>query len=51
VLVLDFAEREHCLQALLDRLLDMEAEHIVGHVVVLEQPVENRLVALGLPYK
>lgn len=51
VLILDFVEREHRLQALLDRLLDVGTENIVGYVVVAEQPVEDRLVALGLPYK
>jgi hypothetical protein len=51
VLILDFVEGEHRLQALLDRLLDVEAEHIVGHIVVVEQAIEDRLVSLGLPYK
>ena len=51
VLILDFVEGEHCLQALLDCLLDVEAEHIVGYVVVVEQLVEDRLVTLGLSYK
>ena len=51
VLILDFVDREHRLQALLYRLLDMEAEHIVGYVGVIEQPVEDRLVAFGLSHK
>jgi hypothetical protein len=51
VLILDFVEREHRLQALLDSLLDVEAKHIVRYIVIVEQPVEDRLVPRGLPYK
>jgi hypothetical protein len=44
----DFIQSQDSLDALLDRLLHMEAERIVGHVGVVKKLCEDRLVACGL---
>jgi hypothetical protein len=46
--VLDVAVGEDCLEQLLDGLLSMEADRVVGDLRVVNQLVEDELVSSGL---
>ena len=49
--IVDLVEGEHRLQTLLDGLLSVKAKHIIGYVGIIQQPVEDRLVAFGLAHQ
>jgi hypothetical protein len=46
--VFDFAVDEDCLEQLLDRLLGVEADHVVGDLGVAGQLVDDDLVGMSL---
>jgi hypothetical protein len=50
-LEVDSTESEHRLQTLLDGLLSVKTKHVIGYIGIVQQPVENRLVALGLAHQ